>query len=115
MLSEAEKKFKSYYKSWIAFIRSPDASEFSSDAEYINNAYFQKIVDLGEKVLPAIVKKMKEDLEGHFLVHAMEKITGHRFSQEEITAGIRKYGSPLGNQGFAKLWIDWWEKQPEGR
>jgi len=111
MNSKIEKQFEEYYNRWKSFINNTDISEYSSDSEYVDNKYFNKIISLGEQALPYIVEKMKEDPEAHFLIHAMEKITGKRLSKKEIVEGIEKYGSPLGNQGFAKIWIEWWGKR----
>ena len=111
MSLDHERLFEQYYGEWKSYIHSPHVSEVSSDTAYIDNEYFRKITDLGEQALPYIIEKLKKDPDAHFLIHAMEKITGRGFSQSEVEEGIRKYGSPLGNQGLAKMWIDWWEKE----
>lgn len=104
-------EFEKIYNDWKSYIKGTDISEFSSDEVYINNKYFYKIISLGKPILPLIVDRMKEDPNAHFLIHAMEKISGHQLSKEEIAKGIETYGTPLGNQTLAKIWISWWERQ----
>ncbi len=107
--------FEKKYQEWKSYCVRPEVAEQSSDAAYINNAPFQDIVALGDQAVPYIIEKLRTDPEAHFLIHALERITHHKFTAEEIEAAKKKYGTPLGNQGYAKMWIDWWEaKQNKG-
>jgi hypothetical protein len=104
-----EDRFEDFYRQWRAHCARPEVMEHSSDAAYIENSPFQAIVDLGEAAIPFLVAKLKRAPEAHFLVHALERVAPKTFSAEEIDNAKRKYGSPLGNQGFARMWIEWWE------
>lgn len=66
---------------------------------------------MGPEVVPYIVAKLKSDPQAHFLFHALQQITGKSFSSQEIETAQQKYGSPLGNQGYTRMWIDWWERE----
>jgi hypothetical protein len=103
--------FEDHYQNWKSFIRNDAVFVSSLDEDYINNHHFQAIVDLGEAALPYIVEKLRTDEDAHFLIHAMEQITHKRFTPSEIAAAQASFGSPLGNQGFAAMWVDWWSKQ----
>jgi hypothetical protein len=107
--------FERAYREWKAYCARPEIAEHSSDAEYINNPKFQAIVELGTEVVPLIISKLKEDPEAHFLIHATERITRKRFSREETDEAKKRFGSPLGNQGYARMWIDWWETESRNR
>lgn len=107
--------FEKAYQEWKAYCARPEIAEYSSDAAYVNSLTFQAIVELGVEAVPLIIGKLKGDPEAHFLIHALERITGKNFSPEEIEAAHRRFGSPLGNQGYARLWIDWWETENRRR
>jgi hypothetical protein len=66
---------------------------------------------MGEAAVPHIIAKLQTDEGAHFLIHALERITNHRFTPEEVEAAQRRYGKPLGNQGYARLWTDWWNQK----
>ncbi len=103
--------FDRKYRNWQSYCTRLHVSEQSSDNAYIENRPFEEIVSLGEPVIPYIISRLKDDSEAHFLVHALERITGKKFSSDELADGMAKYGSPLGNQGLARMWVDWWESQ----
>jgi hypothetical protein len=105
--------FENAYVKWRSYCEQAGVAEYSSDQPYIDNPPFRDIVALGPTVVPLIIGKMKSDPAAHFLIHALEQITGRRFSPQEIEIAKQKYGSPLGNQGYVRMWIDWWER--EGR
>lgn len=107
--------FENHYQKWKSFIRSKPIALMSSDDAYVNNSHFQAIVDMGKEILPYIVEKLETDEEAHFLIHALERITNKRFTPEEIEAGKARYGEPLGNQGYAAMWLDWWDEQQVGK
>ena len=106
--------FEDYYQKWKSFTQSDPVALASSDEDYINNPHFQAIVDLGEDAVPYILHKFKTDESAHFLIHALEGITHHRFTPAEMTAAQTRYGAPLGNQGFAAMWRDWWNTHHSG-
>ena len=104
--------FEDRYRQWKAFIAGDDAiSLSSSDAPYVSNPQFEAIVELGEPAIPFILEKIRTDDDAHFLVHAIERITGKRFTPRELEEGGRRHGSPLGNQGYAALWEEWWRER----
>ncbi len=107
--------FEDYYKKWKSFIQSESVALMSSDDAYVNNPHFQEMVDMGEEALPYIIEKIETDEEAHFLIHALERITNKQFTPEEIEAGKARYGRPLGNQGYAAMWLDWWNEQQVGK
>lgn len=103
--------FEEYYQQWQSFSQS-EAVVLSSRAEdYLDSAPFQAIVEMGEAAVPYIIEKLQSDESAHFLIHALERITQKRFTPAEIAAAGSRYGTPLGNQGFAALWCEWWDKQ----
>ena len=111
MTKDVAATFEEKYQEWKAYCARPDVAESSSDAARVDNRPFQEIVALGEEAIPYIIAKLKEDPDAHFLIHALSRITGRRFTPAEIEAAEKTYGSPLGNQGFARMWIDWWESK----
>jgi hypothetical protein len=106
---ETTSLFEQAYEKWKTYCARPEVMEQSRDEAYINNGPFREIVALGEEALPLIIRKLNEDEGAHFLIHALSAITGKRFSSEELDKAAARSGSPLGNQGFARLWIEWWE------
>lgn len=106
-ISEA---FDDAYAKWKAVARSERTAISSSDADHVRNPEFDAIIALGEPAIPYIVEKMRTDDYGHFLIHALDRITGKRFTPEEIADAERRHGSPLGNQGYAELWQEWWRR-----
>ena len=91
---------------------SPMATSLSSsDVDYASNPEFEAIVDMGEVAIPFIIEKLRIDDSAHFLIHALEKIMGKRFTRNEIEAGERRHGAPLGDQGFAAMWEEWWSRR----
>jgi hypothetical protein len=113
-MSPLASDFDEKFRQWKAFCARPEIAERSSDDAYIDNAPFRAIVALGADAIPLIVDKLREDPEAHFLIHALEQITGKRLSSAQLDDGRRRYGSPLGNQGYAKLWIEWWDAEKGG-
>ena len=109
MTHDLNESFEKAYRKWRSYCEQPILSEQSSDLPYINNSPFRDIIALGQEAIPLIVAKMKNDRNAHFLIHALRQITGKAFSSEEIETAKQKYGAPLGNQGYAQMWIDWWE------
>jgi len=107
-------KFEQRYQNWKSYIAGPVMMESSSDANYINNAEFRELVALGPEALPFFIDKLENDPEAHFLVHALPQLTGKTFSADEVAAAAAQQGVPLGNQGYARMWIDWWKREKEG-
>jgi hypothetical protein len=110
-VSQLDKVFEQRYQNWKAFINAGTLSLSSSSDDYINNIQFQSIVDLGSPAVPFIIHKLKTDDNAHFLVHALEKITKHRFTDDEIAAARKRYGIAFGNQQLAEMWMNWWESR----
>ena len=107
--------FENRYQQWRSFCQSGTTRLSSISDPYINNSYFQAIVDIGDEAVPYIIEKLQTDEDAHFLIHALERITKKRFTPEEIRVAQTLYGTPLGNQGYAVMWRDWWTKQMEGK
>lgn len=103
--------FEDRYQAWKSFTQGDEVSLSSFSKDYINNPHFEAIVDLGPEAVPYIIKKFETDDSAHFLIHALERITHKSFTPEELAAAQARYGSPLGNQGFAAMWRDWWNEQ----
>lgn len=105
--------FEDHYQKWKSFIANDAVSLSSADEDYLRNPHFEAIVNLGPGSVPYILEKLQTDDSAHFLVHALERITGKRFAPAEIEAARASPGSPLGNQGLVKLWQDWWQQHGE--
>jgi hypothetical protein len=101
-------QFEERYARWKAFVESHADPLSSSDADSIRNPEFDAMVALGEPSIPHILRKLRTDDGAHFLVHALERITGHQFAEEDVRAAQRRHGAPLGNQGYAEMWQEWW-------
>ena len=111
MKDETALRFERAYEKWQEYCALPEVGEQSSDQAYINNIPFREIVALGSEAVPMIIRKLEEDQRAHFLIHALSQITGKKFSSEELEQAKTQTGSPLGNQGYARLWTDWWKNQ----
>jgi hypothetical protein len=104
--------FEDRYEKWRSFCQSALVQLSSSSEAYVNNPYFEAIVSLGKAAVPYIMAKLETDEYGHFLVHALSKISGHLFPPGMIATTTEAYpGSTLGNQAQAKMWIDWWARE----
>jgi hypothetical protein len=114
-MKDAAEIFEDHYQRWKSFCQSEAVRLESSDEAYINNAHFEAMVDMGEEAVPGMIEKLRSDEAAHFLVRALERITNKRFTQEEIEAARSRYGAPLGNQGYAAMWVDWWDRQRGGK
>jgi len=110
-MTDVAQKFEDYYQRWKAFAQSEAVSLSSADEDYLKDPNFDAIVELGYAAVPYIIDKLETDEIAHFLIHALERITHKQFSPTEIEAAEASYGSPLGNQGYAALWRDWWQRQ----
>jgi hypothetical protein len=109
MESTAE-RFEELFRRWMSVSRTDARSLISSDQAYTENPEFEAIVSMGEAAVPYIIAKLEADADAHFLIHALERITSKRFTRDEIEAAEPRYGKPLGNQGYARMWIDWWKQ-----
>lgn len=105
--------FEELYAKWKSFIANDANPLSSSDADYIRNPQFEAIVQLGEGAIPLILEKLRTNDSAHFLVHALGRIAGDPFTPGEIADAQRRYGAPLGNQGYARLWQEWWGRRSE--
>lgn len=107
-----ETTFLQWYARWLEYLHQDTSQAFSStDKDLVNNEPYRQIVALGQEAIPYIMERLLCEEEGHFLIHALAEITGHRFSGEEIRAAELLFGSPLGNQAMAVMWLGWWWKQ----
>ncbi len=113
-MNDIAETFGNYYQRWKSFTQNGAISLSSRDDDYINNPHFQAIVDLGPEAVPHIIEKLGTDEDAHFLIHALERITNKRFTPNEVKAAQARYGETLGNQGFAAMWKDWWNKGHSG-
>jgi hypothetical protein len=113
-MTDLAKEFEKHYQAWKSFVDSDEVALSSFSKDYIKNPHFEAIVKLGPEVVPNILDKLRTDETAHFLVHALERITKKSFTREEMIAGEERYGSPLGNQGLAAMWQDWWRQQQSG-
>jgi hypothetical protein len=111
MAEETAARFEDAYLRWIHYCNSPEVMEHSSNAAYCDNDPFRDMVALGEAAIPYIIGKLKSDEESHFLVWALEQIAPGTFGAREIELAKSRYGEPLGNQGRARMWIEWWEQR----
>jgi hypothetical protein len=102
--------FEKLYQRWNASSETGVRSLSSADSSYTETPEFEAIVNMGETAVPYIIAKLETDADAHFLIHALERLTNKRFTQEEIEAAQRRYGKPFGNQGYARMWIDWWKQ-----
>ncbi|HSS22522.1 MAG TPA: hypothetical protein VLL54_20795 [Pyrinomonadaceae bacterium] len=110
-MSNGARKFEDLYQAWKSFIESDDIRLSSVSKDYISNPHFEAIVKLGPEAVPYIIEKLETDESAHFLIHALEEIVHKKFTPEEIEQGQARYGVPLGNQGYAAMWRDWWRRQ----
>jgi hypothetical protein len=108
--NDVTSRFEHVYENWKSYVARSGAMEHSADEAYINNPAFHEIVALGPDAISLIIDKLQRDPDAHFLVHALPELTGKSFLATEIEAAREKYGSPLGNQGYARMWIDWWKQ-----
>jgi hypothetical protein len=105
------REFDNRYRDWKTFITTSDTCLLSSDDRpFIDNPPFRELVALGEAAIPLIVNQFFRDDLAHFLHHAMDELTGHRFDAEDIVAAERLFGRPLGNQARCAMWLGWWWK-----
>ena len=100
--------FEAHYRKWKAYIRSDAVVLASFDEAYVANPSFQAMVDIGPDALPYLIEKLRTDEEAHFLIHVLSEITKKRFTPEEIAMAQVRYDTPLGNQHYAAMWLDWW-------
>jgi hypothetical protein len=110
-MSSINEIFEDYYRKWKAAIQKDEVTLSSRSEDYINNPDFEAIVDLGPEAVPYILAKLQTDEDAHFLVYALERITNKKFTNDELAAARERYGAPLGNQGLAAMWQEWWDKQ----
>lgn len=113
-MKNIDEAFEDSYQKWKSFIQSDAVALSSRDEDYVNNPHFQAIVNLGKEAVPYIIQKLQTDESAHFLIHALESITQHQFTPAEVAAAQARSGAPLGNQGYAAMWQDWWNKQSSG-
>ncbi len=106
--------FEDHYQKWKSFCQSDEVMLSSSDDDYIDNEHFRAIVNMGEEAVPHIIEKLQTDADAHFLIHALRRITGRQFTTAEIEAAQSRYGAPMGNQGYAAIWVDWWKRRQRG-
>ena len=105
--------FEARYEKWKSFCQSPAVQLASRSETCINNPYFDAIVGLGKAAVPYIIAKLQSDEYGHFLVHALSRITGHLFPPGMVEATQARAENPVGNQAQARMWIDWWEREEQ--
>ena len=109
-MAEVGEVFEERFQQWKSYIEDQTLSLSSLSEDYINNKPFQLIVDLGKSAIPFIIQKLKDDEDAHFLIYALEKITKHKFSAEEIESAKKRYGMAFGNQQLAEMWQEWWNR-----
>jgi hypothetical protein len=110
-MKELRELFEEKYQQLIAFCELGEVALLSSNDACVDSPIFQDIVNLGPDVVPLILDKLRSDTAAHVLIHALPKLTKKKFSDAEIQAAMQKYGAPLGNQGFAKMWLKWWDNE----
>jgi len=103
-------KFEGFYAQWQEYIKSPRIQLSSNPRTYTDCKPFSDMISLGRPALPLLIAKMKQgDAAGwsesqFFLWHAVKEITG-----TDLASG----GASAIEQQTARLYIDWWEKQPK--
>jgi hypothetical protein len=109
-MSRVDDDFEARYRRWRQAVDAA-ASLRSDDAAYADTPELAAIVALGPGAVPRVLEKLESDPGAHFLVHALARITGHRFSDEELEAARARAGGVLGNQAMAQLWRGWWRSR----
>ncbi|MCC6368245.1 MAG: hypothetical protein IT165_32365 [Bryobacterales bacterium] len=111
MAQDAAARFEEAYGRWLEYCKRPEIMEASTNSAYCDNDPFREMVALGEAAIPYIIGRLKSDEEAHFLVWALEEIAPGTFRAEDVERARARYGDPLGNQGRARMWIEWWEQR----
>lgn len=108
--------FEQAYRRWRAAASAPARARLSSSAAVAEGPELDAIVALGPPAVPRILEAMERDPDAHFLVLALERITGRRPGEDELASARARFGAPLGNQQLAVLWREWWDaRQGEAR
>ena len=105
-----QEEFEKRYHQWREACERDLTLSLASDNACTRIPEFQEIVQLGRPALPYMIEKLRTDEAAHWLIYALEAITQKQFTKAEITAEAARTGTPLGNQGYARLWIAWWDK-----
>lgn len=107
--------FEEKYQSWREYIKQPQIRRQSADEAFIDNRSFNEIVALGISAIPYIVEKLEADINSNNrLIYAMQKITKKKFTLTRVgdneweIEDFPGFKRELGNQGQARLWIEWY-------
>jgi hypothetical protein len=91
-LSDMNIVFEELYKHW------KDETSFLSSTDIFDNIYYQRIIALGNDVVPVIINKLNG--ESTFLFYALHKITGENPVLAEHRGDIVK---------MTQDWKNWWD------
>lgn len=94
MSNNIEKEFLKLASKW-----KKETFAISSSTEIVNNESYQKIIQMGEPVLPFIFKDLK-NTKSHWF-YALQLITGQNPIPEAIRGNI---------SAMATCWLQWAEK-----
>jgi hypothetical protein len=101
-LNQLRCEFNKLSEEWKKCTSRPEKLPYSTIEPYLKCAAFEKIVLLGEDVVPLIIEELNK---GHFFlfIYAMEKITGEK--------PYKRQDKPyLSEQDKVKAWLLWWEE-----
>lgn len=97
-------EFQIAYEEWYEYCQTPPPGYCCSSESYIDNIYFERIVEMGEPALPLIMDKIREGYrtgweEGNFFLwYSVRDITG-----VDLSEGIDS------EQEIALRYLEWWE------
>lgn len=107
--TDVEAKFEAAYAKWSEKCRDPKFA-YSSSIQPRNYPEFTEITKLGMKVVPLIVKKIKNNpgLKRGDLWVAIQRITKRKFN-EELLASLQQNA----NTSSSEIYVNWWAKAPD--
>ena len=92
VVDNIEDVFNELYTQWR------EKTKFHSYIGNSTDVYYEKIIQLGWRAVPFIIKKLKED-HAHLFI-ALSRITGENPVKKENMGKVKK---------MAEDWIQWWE------
>lgn len=93
-MRQLRKDFQRLKSQWL------DETRFISNmSEIVENKNHQEIISKGWKIVPLILKDLKEN--PHWWFHALHSITGHNPVKSEMAGRLKE---------LSKCWIEWGEQ-----
>jgi hypothetical protein len=93
-VASIEDVFEELYTKWY------EQSKYDSNIGNSTDVYYERIIKLGDSVVPFIINKLKKDCAHMFI--ALCRITGENPVKKENMGKVKK---------MAEDWIQWWEKK----